>query len=376
MRRQDVRVLDLERLRSRDRLGLPDDPIERLHRPHGIVADRRLARQHDGVDAIVHGVGRVADFRARRPRFGPHRYEHLRRHDHREAERTGTPRHFLLHPRHAFERKLEAEIAARDHHRVARTEDLVEARHRLRPFEFGDERQMRGARLAKRLARVLKIALRLHEAERHEIDSCRHAEPQVVRVLRRQPNRRELHAWRVDALVLPQAAAVHHNGSQLAALHFIHAELNPPIVEQEHVAGTDRLRQLRAGGRDPSWSAWEVADGDGEAIALGQRQRLAALKRSGADLWSAEVLHDGDTAPGVTRGLADAPDDVAVGRMIAVRKIETEDIDARRNQLPNRVRAAGRRPNRGDDLGGAHEGYRVQGINLYPITFNDSEDMR
>ena len=49
--------------------GVADDRVERLHGARRIRADRRFARQHDRVDAIVDGVGGVADFGPRRPRL-------------------------------------------------------------------------------------------------------------------------------------------------------------------------------------------------------------------------------------------------------------------------------------------------------------------
>ena len=58
-----------------------------------------------------------------------HRVEHLRRDDHRLAAARAPTRDFLLHARHALERHLEAEVAARDHHAVAVVEDGVEVGH-------------------------------------------------------------------------------------------------------------------------------------------------------------------------------------------------------------------------------------------------------
>ena len=100
------------------------------------------------------------------------------------AKRAGAPRHFLLHARHALERQLEAEIAARDHHRVALAKNLVEPRHGLRPFELRDERDVRGARLAKRVrAPGADRSPRCTKTERHEIDASGHAELQIGDVL-------------------------------------------------------------------------------------------------------------------------------------------------------------------------------------------------
>ena len=54
-------------------------------------------------------------------------------------------RDLLLRARHALERHLEAEIAARHHHRVAGVENAVEVVERLRAFELCDERHVGGA---------------------------------------------------------------------------------------------------------------------------------------------------------------------------------------------------------------------------------------
>ena len=64
------------------------------------------------------------------------------------ATMTGTPRaarraqHLLLDARHVLERHLEAEVAARHHHRVGGVEDLVEPVDRLGAFELGDDRHV------------------------------------------------------------------------------------------------------------------------------------------------------------------------------------------------------------------------------------------
>ncbi len=158
-------------------LGVADDQIERLHRPHRIRADRRLAGQHDRVDAVVDGVGGVADLGARRPRLGAHRLEHLRGDDHRDAERARAPRDFLLHARHPLERQLEAEIAARDHHGVAlragsrRGGPSPPAVRAWRPAAGAAPRPARSASRA-----LTQVGGALHEAEGHEVDAGADAE--------------------------------------------------------------------------------------------------------------------------------------------------------------------------------------------------------
>ena len=72
----------------RQLLRVADDRVEGLDSLHWILARGRLPRQHDRIDAVVHGIGGVADLRASRTRLLAHRLEHLRRDDDGTAERA------------------------------------------------------------------------------------------------------------------------------------------------------------------------------------------------------------------------------------------------------------------------------------------------
>ena len=111
---------------GRHGFGIADDCVEGLYRARGKCARRGLPRQHDRVGPFEHGVRRVADFRARWPWLGPHRFEHLGREDQRVGRRTGAREDCPLYPRQLLERHLEAEIPACHHHARRRLEDLVE----------------------------------------------------------------------------------------------------------------------------------------------------------------------------------------------------------------------------------------------------------
>jgi hypothetical protein len=89
-------------------LGRLDDAGHRLHRDDRVVADARLAGEHDRVGAVEDGVGDVGGLGARGHRGVGHRLEHLRRDDdglgHAAAHLDGA----LLHDRHGLERQLDA----------------------------------------------------------------------------------------------------------------------------------------------------------------------------------------------------------------------------------------------------------------------------
>ena len=66
-------------------LGLGDDARHHGDGLNRILAHGRLAGEHDGVGAVVDGVGHVGDFGARGARVFDHRLQHLRRRDDRLA---------------------------------------------------------------------------------------------------------------------------------------------------------------------------------------------------------------------------------------------------------------------------------------------------
>ena len=87
-----------------------------------------------------------------------------------------------------------------------------------------------------------------------------------------------------------------------------------------------------------------------------RRQRPAAGEPAGADLRAAEILQDGDWTASGGRRVADALDRGCRGAVRAVGKIQTEDIDARRNKRANDLVAVRCRTDGGDDLRLPHSG--------------------
>ena len=80
-----------------------------------VAADGGFGREHDGVGALVDGGGDVVGFGAGGDEGFDHRFEHVRRDDHRLAVGAGDADDAALGDRHLFGREFDAEIAARDH---------------------------------------------------------------------------------------------------------------------------------------------------------------------------------------------------------------------------------------------------------------------
>ena len=94
------------------------------------------------------GVGDVVRFGARRPRVLDHRLEHLRRRDHGPAVAVREPDDPLLRERHLLERQLDAEIAARDHHGIARLQNSLQCRCSALSFSIFATTSIPGGRIA------------------------------------------------------------------------------------------------------------------------------------------------------------------------------------------------------------------------------------
>ena len=131
-------------------------------------------------------------------------------------------------------------------------------------------------------------------------------------------------------------------------------ELDAPVVEQQAIARLRRSHELGVGSEDAARLARRVARADDERLALFQRQRPIAGERAGADLRSAQILHDADMPAGVRGNLADVGEGLGMGLVRAVREVEPEHIDAGGHERVEHVAASARRTDGGDDFGVAH----------------------
>ena len=179
------------------------DAVHGRHRFDRVLARRQFRRQHDGVGAVENGGGDVGDFGARRHRARDHRFQHLRGDDDRLAGAAAGARHFLLHAGDFFQRHFDAEIAARDHQRVGKFEDVGEPRYGLRLLDLGHHR---GA-AARKFLRFGDILGALNERQRDPIDAGIERGFEIGDILRRQRRQRHDGVGQADALAVRYFAA-------------------------------------------------------------------------------------------------------------------------------------------------------------------------
>ena len=339
-------------------LGGGDDPRHGLHRRQRVAARRRLAGEHQGVGAVEHRVGDVGGLGAGGAGLLHHRFEHLGGDDHRPAEAAAGGDDPLLQHRHPVDRHLDAEVAARHHHRVGGGDDLVEVVHRPAALELGDERDRRRrsgrpAGLADRPAQRREVGGAADVARRQVVDPLGDGEGDVGAVLVGD-REAEVAVGEVDPLAAPHLAAGDHPRRHPLAAPLADRQLDQPLVDQHPLAGAEEVEE-------PGLVHRQLDAGSGRA----EVDRLARLERPRREIRRQpeagphQVEHHRDVAPGRVGGLAHQPDALAVPVVGAVREVEADDVDAGVDQVADGAGLRGRRAEGGDDLGAAVHRRRV-----------------
>ena len=105
-----------------------------------ILADRRLLGEHHGVGSVEDRVGHVGHLGTGGAGGVDHRVEHLGGRDRGAGEPARHAQQLFLDDRDVFDRQLDAEIAARDHHAVGRADDFLRGVDRLRLLDLCHQR--------------------------------------------------------------------------------------------------------------------------------------------------------------------------------------------------------------------------------------------
>ncbi len=188
-------------------LGFPDDAVHHFHCFDRVGARGGFGREHQRVAAVKYGVGNVGRFRARGARVLRHGFEHLCRGDYRQSRFAGLGDDQLLDDRHFFRAHFHAQIAARDHYAVGRSQNRVQILNRLRLFELGNDRNIL-SRAFNRGLRQQHIFRAANEADGHKIRAMAQGEGQVHTISRGHRRNAQFYTGQVDALVFAQLSAV------------------------------------------------------------------------------------------------------------------------------------------------------------------------
>ena len=138
-----------------------------------------------------------------------------------------------------------------------------------------------------------------------------------------------------------------------APLTSLDAQLDEAVGEQDAGAGLEVFGERLEGGADERGGAFDLARGDGEALAGDQQHGLVVLQLAGADLRALQVGEDADGLAFFAGDVAHHLDQLGLLRMGAVREVEAGDVESGADELAEDFGSAGGGPEGGDDLGAA-----------------------
>ena len=274
-------------------LGFGDDLGHHGDGFDGIFAGGGLAGEHDGVGAVVDGVGDVGGFGAGGARVFDHRLEHLRGGDDGLAVLGGAANDVLLDGGNFFGRDFDAEIATGDHDGVGDFEDAVEVLDGLGLFELGDDPGI-GVEGGEAVLDVADVVGGADEGDGDGVDALADGEDEVFLVLFGERGNFDGDAGEIDALVFAEHAAVDDLADDIDAFDLLDAQFDEAVGEQDAGAGLEVFGEGLEGGADESGGAFDLARGDGEALASDELDGLVALELAGADLGTLQVGEDAD----------------------------------------------------------------------------------
>ena len=252
----------------------------------------------------------------------------------------------LLHQRHLLKRQLDTEVAARDHHGVGHGHDLVEVLEGRRLFDLRHELDRRG----NEAAQLFDVLGTTHKREREVVHSDLHGVLDVLAILFGERRRRDVHTGEVHPLVRRQNPPVDHPAPHARRLDSRHLDRKQSVIQQ------DRRADTRVGGEAIIRGGQLVSPRDilgGKHHLLARRELARSREIPDANARSLEIEQDGDGQIGAGGDAADRRDPLGALLRSAVRGVDAQHVGTRLEQSADGRLIAGRRSERGDDLGAA-----------------------
>ena len=247
------------------------------------------------VGAVEDGVRHVGRLGPGGPRVVDHRVQHLGGDDDRLGLLPAQLDRPLLHQRHAFERHLDAEVAAGDHDPVEGVDHGLDVVDGLGLLQLRDHRCAAPDPVHHRVDE-LDVGGRPHERQRDQVHAEAEGELEVRDVLLRQGGHRDVHAGQGQALVVrtpvPPIVTVQTTSGPSTSTT---SRPTRPSSTSSRSPGFASVGQRRVGRRDPLGRAGHVVHGDAHGLA-GVPVDRAVGEPAEPDLRALQVREDGDRA--------------------------------------------------------------------------------
>ncbi len=297
-----------------------------VHRLHRVVAHRRLLGEHHGVGPVEDRVGHVRHLRPGGPGGADHRLEHLGGGDGRHGLAPRQHQQALLHQRNVLDRQLDAQVAAGDHDRVGRVDDVLRRSGCLGLLDLGDQRDLAALR-EQVLAHRLEVVRAAHEGERQQIHSHLQTRVDQAQVIGADGGQGGGHVGQVEPL------SRGHGTPHLDLGHHVLGRGGPDpqpdrsVGQVDHVAGLHELTQAVPRHRQAFRVALHGAGRENEGRARAHLGHPAG-HRADAQLRPRHVAENRNPLAHLVRSRPDAPAGLRMRVRVSVREVEPGHVHA------------------------------------------------
>ncbi len=217
---------------------------------------------------------------------------------------------------------------------------------------FLDLGNKRHSRVAEKRAEVLDVRCRTDERHRDHVDT--HLEPpgEHFTVAWCDGFYTECRAGDVDSFVARESAADFDPGHHRIAIDPGDEELDMPVVDKKAIGSREVMCESRVRDARVRCVTHTLARGQSECGAFFEDSILGHL--SDAQFGPREIEHHGHVAPEPFAGRTHRGEPLGEFREVRVRRVETGDIHAPRNERVQRVCGLARWPDGRDDLRASH----------------------
>ena len=282
------------------------------HLAHGfkrIFAHRRFRRTHDCVRAVQHRIGHIADFGTRGHGVFNHAFHHLRGGDAETAHFAGTAYHAFLQRGHGGIAHFHRQIAARHHNAVGCLNNVIQILNGFNAFYFRHQARPDFLTYFVTFRRhgipgdfhVFRI---FHKTHGQIIAADADGRFQIAEIFFGERAGRQSAALFIDAFVAFEHVAVVGHGVDFAAFHFLYGDGEQAVVQQQHVAGADIVRQFAVIQPHTFARAFAFQRGVKQQGFAGMDLDAAARQLGNADFRALQIGHNRHFAPCLPRGFA------------------------------------------------------------------------
>ena len=335
-------------------LGLESNAGLHLNSLNRVLTGSGLAREHNGVGAVVDGVSNVGNLGARRARVLLHGVEHLRSGDDGLVGRVALSDDLFLDVGNELGLDLDAQVATGDHDAVGSLENLVEVLDAQGALDLREDRHVLATVLAAKLADAADGLAVTDEGSGDVVDVLGQAKEDVLTIALGDGGQRDIDVGHVDALALADQAVVLDDAGHVLAVDGLDLEGDQAVIDQDEGALLDLGGQSQVVEGDVLRGAVEILgrglSGDDDLIAGLDGNLLAVDQKAGADLGALGVEQDADGQTELLGNTTDALDATVVLVVGSVREVKTGDVHARLDHLADGLVAI---------AGGTHGAYNL-----------------